>query len=438
MTVRPLLACAAAAALFIGGYSTAPLRAQAQPQPLIGQVHAAGSRHYSEDQIVKLSGLMTGAPVTAEHLQAVANYMTQLGIFSRVNYRYTSTATGINVEFQVEDAPLVPVWFDNFPWFSAEELMNSVRLAVPIFDGMAPQAGSLLDEISSSLTLLLHTNNISGTIERMLLNRPGGDDMIMQFRVAGPILTIDSMAYTDALAQNSEKLRDRSPDLIGKPFSRFAIEMFILEQVRPLYLSSGHLRIRFGAPEPRFTGSPNEPLPSHIAVTIPVEPGPAYKMGAVTWSGNIVITAAPLNTLVTVKPGEVADGMALAGVWNRVEREYARRGYLDANVDPQPQYSDADGAVSYRVAIEEGPQYRMGKLVITGLSLDAERALRAAWKQVPGDVLDGAYVDDMLVKLEKPTPDIFGRLPLRYSEVGHLLAPGENPGTMDVMIDFQR
>jgi hypothetical protein len=80
----------------------------------------------------------------------------------------------------------------------------------------------------------------------------------------------------------------------------------------------------------------------------------------------------------------------------------------------------------------------MGKLVITGLSLDAERALRAAWKLVPGDVLDGAYVDDMLAKLEKPTPDIFGRLPLRYSEVGHLLAPGETPNTMDVLIDFQR
>jgi outer membrane protein assembly factor BamA len=94
--------------------------------------------------------------------------------------------------------------------------------------------------------------------------------------------------------------------------------------------------------------------------------------------------------------------------------------------------------VSYKVAITEGPQYRMGELVITGLSLDAERAVRAAWRLFPGSVFDGAYVEDMLAKLEKPTPEIFGRLPVHYTQVGHLLEPAEQAGTMNVMIDFQR
>ena len=438
MRVRPLLAFALLSAILIGGLSAAPAWAQAPPPAVIAQIHASGSQHYTEEQIVTLSGLKPGTPITREHLQAVANYMAQLGIFSRVNYRFTTRDYDTDLEFQIEDAPLVPVWFDNFPWFSEQELLNALHQAVPVFDGVAPQNGSLLDEISNALTLLLQVNNISGTVERALLEQPGSADLVMQFRVAGPTLSIGSIAYTDPLAQNSPKLADRNLDLIGKPFSRFAIEMFLSEQVRPLYLSSGHLRVQFGAPQPRFTGDPNQPLPSEISVTLPIDPGPAYKLREVTWSGNRVLTGGPLDSLVTVKRGEIADGMALAGVWQRIEREYARRGYTDAKADPQPEFFDADGTVAFRVSLDEGPQYHMGRLVITGLSLDAERALRAAWRLVPGDVFDGAYVQDMLAKLEKPTADIFGRLPLHYSELGHLLTPGDAPGTMDVLIDFQR
>jgi Surface antigen variable number repeat len=434
MRVRSFPAFGLLAAIVIGACAFAAPPASAQA--VLREIHASGSAHYTEEQILALSGLMPGDPVTRDEVQAIANYLAQLGIFSRVNW--TTREADTSLEFEVQDAPVVPVWFDNFPWFSEKELLDSVELAVPLFNGLAPQSGSLLDDISSALTLLLKTNNISGTMEHTLLAKPGSDDQVMQFHVTGPTLTIDSIAYTDPLAQNSPKLDDRKPDIVGKPFSRFAIEMFISEQVRPIYLQNGHLRVQFAAPEPRFTGDPNEPLPSHVAVTVPIEAGPAYKLGQVTWTGNTVINAAPLDSLITIKRGDVVDGLALTAVWQRVEREYALRGYVDAQIDPQPQYSDADSTVAFRVAINEGPQYHMGKLVITGLSLDAERSLRAAWKLQPTAVFDGAWVEDMLVKLEKPTSEIFGRLPVHYSEVGHLIVPGEVPDTMDVLIDFQR
>ena len=436
MRVRPLSALALLAASLMGAVLAAPSASAQGAAAALTEIHATGSTHYTEEQIVALSQLKPGAPVTREHVQAVANYLSQLGIFSNVSWA-TREADSI-LTFQVIDAPVVPVWFDNFPWFSEKELLESINLAVPLFNGLAPQDGSLLDDITQSLAMLLQANKISGTVEHTLVAKPGSDDQVMQFHVKGPTLTIASLAYTDSLAQNSPKLADRKLDLVGKSFSRFAIEMFITEQVRPLYLQTGHLRANFGAPEPRFTGDPNEPLPSQVAVTLPIDPGPAYKLNAVTWTGNTVINQAPLDSLITLKHGDIVDGMVLTAVWQRVEREYARRGYTDAKIDPQPQYSDADSTVSFRVAIDEGPQYHMGKLVITGLSLDAERALRVAWRLVPGDVFDGAWVEDMLAKLEKPTPDVFGKLPIHYSEVGHLLAPGDAPNTTDVMIDFQR
>src|SRR5207302_11307654 len=60
------------------------------------------------------------------------------------------------------------------------------------------------------------------------------------------------------------------------------------------------------------------------------------------------------------------------------------RSYLDAKVSPAPQFNEANSTVAYNVKITEGAQYRMGELVITGLSVDAERRLRNAWRLAPG------------------------------------------------------
>ena len=78
--------------------------------------------------------------------------------------------------------------------------------------------------------------------------------MIMQFRQDGPSFTIASLTFGDALAQNSEKLKDRVSDLVGKSFSRFAIELFENEQVRPVYFATGQIRVKFGAPSVHFGG----------------------------------------------------------------------------------------------------------------------------------------------------------------------------------------
>src|SRR5262249_46038001 len=50
--------------------------------------------------------------------------------------------------------------------------------------------------------------------------------------------------------------------------------------------------------------------------------------------------------------------------------------------------------VTYRFAVNEGPRYFMGKLVVNGLSADYEERLRSMWTLGPNAVFDEAYVDD--------------------------------------------
>jgi hypothetical protein len=424
-----------------GSRAQAPQSAAAS---VIAEIHFTGSTHYDEAQIAAASGLKPGDAVTREQLQDIADRLAHLGAFARVNYKFTTRANKIVLEFQLADAPAFRVSFDNFPWFSDAEITTAVREAVPLFNGTAPQGGDMIDEMASAIAKLLSAHNIPGAVQHQLTAQPSSEAvsneaMMMQFSVEGSAVTIASLQYGDSLAQSSERLRDRNHDLIGKPFSRFAIELFENEQVRPLYLSTGHLRVQFGEPDlgARGGAQPETSLPSEVPVKIPITPGPVFHFSGVTWSGNNALTGTALMPLLLVKSGELADGMQLTASWHRVEQEFQHRGYLDVKLDPRPQFDDAGGTVTYNVAVAEGPQYRMGDLVLTGLSLDAERLLRTVWRQAKGDVFDGTYFDDMLVKLEKPSTLIFGDRPVHYTELGHWLRPDLETHTMDVLLDFK-
>jgi len=399
----------------------------------IAAVHIAGSQRYTEADIAGASGLRVGDPVTREDIQAAADRLMQLGPFKSVHYRFTSSGENITLELQVEDAPTVPVSFDNFPWFTDAELTAALKQGVTLFDGNAPEQGAILATMTETLQKLLAIGGVHATVERTLMAQPIGEGMMQQFKVVGASLSIEAVQFEDALATGSKRLQDRLSDLVGKPYSRFAVEVFANEQVRPVYLAQGHLRVRIGNPKARSTANPNRP-PGSVLVIVPVEPGPVYRWGGVTWKGNGTFGPAGLDEFVGIKKDEVADGIKIAGAWLHIQDEYGRRGYLDMKLDPQPAFDEAAHRVSYSVTLTEGPQYRMGDLVITGLSLGAERKLREAWRMPHGEIFDRSYFDQFLAVGIKQA---FADYVVHYDEVGHWLRPDPSTRTVDVLLDFK-
>ena len=129
--------------------------------------------------------------------------------------------------------------------------------------------------------------------------------------------------------------------------------------------------------------------------------------------------------------------MKIGYLWRKIELEYGRRGYLDMKLTSDAQFDDAAHQISYRVKISEGCQYHMGEMVITGLSVEAERRLREAWQIAPGQVFDDGYYEMHMKMLAKPSREIFGNLPVHYNEFGHLLRPNADHHTVDVLMDFK-
>jgi len=420
--------------------------AAAPPPSVLAEIHAAGSSRYSEARIVAAVGLQPGEAITRDRIQAAVDRLLQLGVFSRVNYTFTSRGDQITLNLVLEDAPQVPVEFDNFPWFSDEELKSAIREAAPLFDQAAPTGGAQLDQMIAAIGRLMEARGVPGTVARELVAQPWSNGqsngMMLQFRAEGVDVTLDSLDYGSVLAAGSERLRDRQRDLLQKPFSRVAIKLFEREQIQPIYLSAGHLRVQFGEPQVRVTGRPSQSSGPNqsvekVSVALRIVPGPVFHFTDVGWTGATVLPDATLRQLLVLKPGDVADGLAISAGLLRIEAEYKHRGYLDVKLELQPRFDDAAATVSYQVAVTEGPQYRMGELILTGLSLDAARSLREKWTLQKGTVFDGDYLLNMLDKLAKPNTEIFGSLPVHYMEMGHWLRTDPQTRTADVLIDFK-
>jgi outer membrane protein assembly factor BamA len=423
-----LLTCAGAClAAQNAAIPTAPLR----------EIHADGLKTLPEPQVLTLSGLSVGAQTGREDMQVAADKLVQSGLFAKVRYNFQTRIDGLVVTFHVEEAERMPVYFDNLPWFADGELNESIRVKLPFYDGKLPGRGAVVDEAAEAVSELLAAHGLQAAIQHEVVANPGGDGSVQQFRIEGAPLRIARVEFSDPALNASHTIQQALADVVGKPYSRTTVDLFLVEQVKPIFQQKGFLRAKLGPPEVRLTGNPNQKLPEHIPIYIPLNPGAVYHWKAVDWSGNTVVAAEALTRALPLKPGDVADGMAIEDGWEKARDEYGRLGYLQMKIDPAPVFDDQAHTVAYTVRIEEGKPYRFGKMVLTGLSPAAEKRLRESWPIPPGELFDRAKYEQFLITLETHKEEVFRQLPLHYDEVGHWLQPDEAKGTVDVLLDFK-
>lgn len=420
---------------------SSPANAQLTPPPgyaaKLLSVDVTGTKGYSATQVTQVSGLAIGETVGRDAIQAAADRLARSGLFSDVHFRFDTDVGGLRVTFQLQDAPAFPISFDNFPWFMDDELLRALGQAGIPLRGSGPASGSILDQAAQALQKALASRGVNATVAHDVVTNPLDGEKLLQFRVLGAGIKIGSIQFGDPLAANDPAIHGQSTALVGKPFSRSLVDQFLADHVRPLYLSHAFLHIQFGPPSAGFSGNPQGPLPNEVVVTAPINPGPAYSWNGVTWSGNHVFSLADLDTLAKTEgliQGQPADGTKITSLWDGLRSAYEHRGYLDIQIDPAENFDESTHQAAYRVTISEGSQYKMGKLVLSGLNPESEQRIRQAWRIPQGQVFDKSFYDAFL---ENGIADALKGLPASHDKVYRFLEKKSGQQTVDVLLDFE-
>ncbi len=63
---------------------------------------------------------------------------------------------------------------------------------------------------------------------------------------------------------------------------------------------------------------------------------------------------------------------------------------------PTPEFDDAGSKVTFKIEVNEGPQYRMGTVEFKGFSVDNAATLNKKWGLKSGQVYDQTYAGSFL------------------------------------------
>jgi outer membrane protein assembly factor BamA len=387
-----------------------------------------GLKRYSTEQVIAVCGLQPGRLTDIKDFAAAAGRLAGSGLFKTVSYRFIIEKNEAVLTFSVEEAIWdVPVVFDNFIWFTDEELIREVAKEVPSFDGTAPQSGGVTNSIAEVLSRLMRERAISGTVEHLSAAELSGKNPEHVFAVRGLNLRVCKLTFDGAAPGNHSELVQLAKPVLADSYSKAALSSFVKSGVLWYYRKLGQWR---AAADPLLAkpGSGTQ-CDNGVEVTVPVREGAVYLFANAEWSGNAAIRTEELGSLFKLKTGEVADGSKIEAGFSAVKKAYGKIGHIRVTVTPEQQLDDSNLNVSYRISLSEGPQFRMGSITFQGLSTNDDEMVRKRWKLRRGEVYDSTYIEEFMTKGLAGT-----RLSLHRIE----LVPDPENRTVDLSITLRR
>lgn len=378
-----------------------PVQKSSSNQFKLTSIEVTGNKHYSIDQITSVTGLRIGQSVSDDGktvdediFRQAANRVGNTGAFSDVTYRYEYSARGTKFQLQVREADkFLAARFDNFVWFSDEELLNALKERVALFDGSLPVSGSITDQVAKVLQAMLDDRRVSGTVEYIPTTRMGGGPIeAITYKVSGLPIHIKNMDFPGAQSGELPLLQAAAKPLADQDYSRSMLRAQEQYNFLPVYLSRGYLKAEFADSQAKVLQQSNPGLVLVDAI-FPVTPNRQYKLAEIQWEGNTVFASDKLQPLIQLHSGEPANAVQLDKDVQAVKKLYGTRGYIAATVAVSPRFDDATSLVHYVLELREGDLYRMGTLEVQGLDPDTTRALSRVWTLQGGDPYDTSYIE---------------------------------------------
>jgi outer membrane protein insertion porin family len=348
-------------------------------------VTVSGSQRFDSTSAARATGLKIGDSITIKSLDEAANRLASLGVVATVNYRYQTRGESLTVIFTVLDArQFVPCVFDNFIWFSPQELKEGIRSRVPLFDGNAPLGGDAVEVISAALSALLETRGIHARVEGSPVQEElGGPVRGMEFQVKDVPMPVRKIEFTGVEKVRPQLLQEAATPLIGKDYDATFVREFSRKGIAAVYHERGYLRADFGEPVPHLLAC--DPVPNAVFVSIPVSEGQPYTLKELTWSGESVIPFPDLAKLIHAKVGAPVNSIELEQDSLALLTLYHPKGYLNADVNLKSTLDDAGHLAAYEIQIRQGDLFHIGKIEIKGLDDARTRSFEQLSCLHPGD-----------------------------------------------------
>ncbi|MBI5283366.1 MAG: hypothetical protein HY858_16910 [Candidatus Solibacter usitatus] len=363
----------------------------------IREIRVDGVRVYSEAQVLELSGLKVGGLATKENFERARDRVLASGVFESFGWKYEALAEGggFIATLQVtEPAQYFPWALDRVP-VERGEFAARVKKSLPLFAEKIPPSDMFMGKIVAVLQAMAAEKGIHEPMAGRVTIL-GTDQITVVFGPKAAPPNVAEVRFTGARAIDARYLvKALSEVAIGTPYVEPNFRVFLDHQIKPMYEAAGRLKAAF----PKLAAEPSKTMQGMV-VTVQVEEGELYALDRVVVTGTglseqDLLDEGQFKTGQTVNFSEIGKGL------NRILDRLKEGGYMKAAYQAKRALNDEKKTVDVLVEVEAGPQYLFRTLVVKGLDLESEPALRKLWALKPGDVFKKSYPDMFLGQIRE-------------------------------------
>jgi outer membrane protein assembly factor BamA len=352
---------------------------------------------FTQDELLAFTGLRTGEPVTRDQMQIATNKLTATGLFTDVRFSFD----GQTLTFELKPSPaVVPVQYDNFPWWDDEALNRAVAAQVPLFHGALYPGGPMRDRVADVLIRLLAARGVEGaTISTTAVGNESHDQVAILYHIDSPPVVVETFRVYDYSGVWTKPLQAVEKAADGQKIEGSMGDK-LADQVRGVYGSQGFIAMTMRSPawgQPRVAdGKVLVPISASIT-----SEGGQYRVAGLHLVGDLFMSQEQFAERAKLHPGDVAN----LDVWKQMREmiavPYRTHGYIDAKIDAVPVLDRAALTVDYTITVQSGPVYHMGKLTVVNLNDRQKAEVMPYWQMREGDVFNPDLVPKFMADYHK-------------------------------------
>ncbi len=326
----------------------------------------------------------------------------QMGHFEDVQVRTEGFENGLKVIFVVKEKPLIrEITFEGNDELATEKLKEGLTLLPRTAFNL-----QLINENAEKIRLKYQDAGFYDVVVVPVINElRGGDRSVVFYIEEGAKVKIADIIFTGNKAISSKELKEPLKtqehwffSFLGRSGALRTDELRDdLETIKNLYYNKGYIQVQVGEPvitpkqytfhECYFWGPEKTFVrKSELVIRINIKEGEQFRVGAVTFKGNQIISTEDLEKETKLKKGDIFSRDVLRQDVNKIIDHYDSLARPFANVVPLFNIDQDKKTVAVTIDIQEGGEVRIGRIDISGNSKTRDKVIRREMRLAEGDL----------------------------------------------------
>ena len=161
-----------------------------------------------------------------------------------------------------------------------------------------------------------------------------------------------------------------------------------IQLLTAFYFDRGYIDVKISKPQIELS-----PDKRWLYITIPLEEGSSYKLGAIDFDGDLLLSKAELLRRMKIKTGDTFSSSKLRQEIGRIGLLYKDAGYAYANVQPQTPIHPAERVVDLQFNIQQGDKVYFRRIHIRGNTKTRDKVIRRELRVYEGELYSQSQLD---------------------------------------------